>query len=312
MSSKYNQLCLIVALGTLSCLIFLIAVRSKVLGNKIALTEWDINTVTLTDYSVELPVDLKGYKHWFNHVFHGPGGDYSKNISPGMSLKRHIIRKVEKQLTAELKAQQERQARNDHNTRMNMNLLSKSIVSTGLEKIKVADLTFSRYNRILINLLKKRGTAIAEQNFKHMHALEDELNLLVKKNYDKFITPHTAIITFEEEEGPKLALNNNDSPSRPQILGSTLKFYKAHPPTDIIWEHRVKKNFWKKHSLAVLALLLLLLGSFIVVYQISSWEQAISDMFPAVDCNFIREMYGNKLRRFALEDFDRIDNEDAK
>ena len=74
----------------------------------------------------------------------------------------------------------------------------------------------------------------------------------------------------------------------------------------------MKKNFWKKHSLAVLALLLLLLGSFIVVYQISSWEQAISDMFPAVDCNFIREMYGSKLRRFALEDFDRIDNEDAK
>ena len=35
-------------------------------------------------------------------------------------------------------------------------------------------------------------------------------------------------------------------------------------------------------------------------------------MFPAVDCNFVNEMYGNKLRRFALEDFDRIDNEDAK
>lgn len=53
---------------------------------------------------------------------------------------------------------------------------------------------------------------------------------------------------------------------------------------------------------------MLLLGSFIVVYQISSWEQAISDMFPAVDCKFINGMYGNKLRRFALEDFDRLDN----
>lgn len=100
-----------------------------------------------------------------------------------------------------------------------------------------------------------------------MHAIEDEINQMMKKNYDKFITPHMAIITFEEEEGPKLALNNNESPSRPQVLGTTLKFKKAHSPTDIIWEHRkVQKNYWKKHSFAFLALLLLLLGSFIVVY----------------------------------------------
>ena len=99
--------------------------------------------------------------------------------------------------------------------------------------------------------------------------------------------------------------------ARPQVLGAPLWFKKAHSPTDIIWEHVVQKNFWKKHSLAVLALFLLLLGSFIVVYQISTWEQAISDMFPAVDCNFVKEMYGNKLRRFALEDFDRLYSAEA-
>ena len=35
-------------------------------------------------------------------------------------------------------------------------------------------------------------------------------------------------------------------------------------------------------------------------------------MFPAVDCKFVEEMYGSKIRRFALEDFNRIDVEDAK
>ena len=42
-----------------------------------------------------------------------------------------------------------------------------------------------------------------------MHKMEDEINSAIKKNYDKFIKPHMVIITFEEEEGPKLALKNN-------------------------------------------------------------------------------------------------------
>ena len=35
-------------------------------------------------------------------------------------------------------------------------------------------------------------------------------------------------------------------------------------------------------------------------------------MFPAVDCDFVNSMYGTKLRRYALEDFNRIDVEDEK
>lgn len=212
MSTKYNELCLIVALGILSCLFFLVAIRSIVLGNKITITEWDLNIVTLTDYSVEMPINMKGYQNWFNHVFHGQSGDYSKGISPGMSLKRHIIRNVEKTLTKELKAQQEKQANLDEwSIKMNSNILKskKSSVSDGLKKIKVADLTFSRYNGTLINMLKKRGEAIAEQNFPQMHKVEDKINRQLKIHYDKFIKPNMAIITFEEEEGAKLAMKNN-------------------------------------------------------------------------------------------------------
>ena len=133
------------------------------LGNKINVIEWDINTVTLSDYSVEMPINREGYRHWFNHVFHGPGGDYTKNISPGMSLKSYLIRKIEKQLTNELKAQQSYQKKQSESVRMNMLLLERDkSVSEGLDSIKIADLTFSRNNGPMIALLKKRGTAIIE------------------------------------------------------------------------------------------------------------------------------------------------------
>ena len=54
MSNKYNQMCIVVALGNLTCAIYLIAVRAKFLGNKISLAEWDLNIVTVDDYSVQL------------------------------------------------------------------------------------------------------------------------------------------------------------------------------------------------------------------------------------------------------------------
>ena len=91
------------------------------------------------------------------------------------------------------------------------------------------------------------------------------------------------------------------------LLDTPLVFKKAQAPTDIIWENKGTKFFWRKHLKAVLGLFLLLMASFIVVYEISTWEQAIQDMFPKVDCGFVSDMYGKKLKKFALEDFIKID-----
>ena len=119
------------------------------------------------------------------------------------------------------------------------------------------------------------------------------------------------IVTFEEEEGPKFALKNNDRRTC-ILLGEPLKFTKANSPTDIIWENRNQKHSLKKHVMAIFALFLLLLSSFIVIYEISAYEQEIADTFPAVDCTFIDHMYGNKLEKFAMEGFRRFDEQDDK
>lgn len=91
MATKYQEMCFIMAIGVLTCLLFLVAVRGKMIGSRIFLAQWDLNTVTVTDYSVEMKISEKGYRHWFEQVFHGPDGDYFKGISPGLSLKKHII-----------------------------------------------------------------------------------------------------------------------------------------------------------------------------------------------------------------------------
>ena len=61
-----------------------------------------MNTITAADYTVEMNITEDNYKKWYENEYKKPGGDYSKDISPAMSLKKHIIRVVEEKLTAEL------------------------------------------------------------------------------------------------------------------------------------------------------------------------------------------------------------------
>ena len=69
--------------------------------------------------------------------------------------------------------------------------------------------------------------------------------------------------------------NGKRDPEKSTLLDQPLFFRKAQAPTDIIWENKGTKFFWRKHLRAALGIFLLLLASFIVVYEISTWEQSI-------------------------------------
>ena len=94
-----------------------------------------------------------------------------------------------------------------------------------------------------------------------------------------------AFITFEEETGMQTALLNNHRDF--ELLGSSMVFNRPNSPTDIIWENRERKNMFARYAKATVALISLLICSFVIVYTISTYEQALKDMFPSVDCDFI-------------------------
>ena len=82
-----------------------------------------------------------------------------------------------------------------------------------------------------------------------------------------------------------------------------MHFDEPLSPTDLIWENRQKKAVVSKHIAVTLSLALLMLVQFYIVYVISAWEQDIQDMFPQIDCDFIKDMYGVNYQEQALEDF---------
>ena len=50
-------MCMVMAVGVLTCLLFLIAIRKLVLSDKIQMAQWDLNTVVVDDYTVMFQID---------------------------------------------------------------------------------------------------------------------------------------------------------------------------------------------------------------------------------------------------------------
>ena len=215
---KYNSICLVMALGIQSCFIFLLFVRKMLLSDVIERVEWNLNVATIKDYSAELNIDEKGYLDWYENVFHGPGGDYERNISPGLSLKNHIIDKVERQLTNELMDYKADRRRRKTFWDTPCGLTRSEKVQIDIDEIYIADLAFGNKNDELIKLLQRRGQAIEAQNFEQKHDVENAVNKEISENYDQIITPTIAYITFEEEVGTAIAFEFNQN-RQTRLLG---------------------------------------------------------------------------------------------
>lgn len=83
----------------LTCCIFSIFVRWMHLQGKVNQIEWDMATITASDYTVEMTIHKNDYDEWYSRDYKKPGGDFDKDVPPSMSLKKHLIHEIERNLT---------------------------------------------------------------------------------------------------------------------------------------------------------------------------------------------------------------------
>ena len=160
---------------------------------------------------------------------------------------------------------------------------------------KVADIVFSFNNARLIQALRIRGGYIASQDFDKMREQEVKINELFQE-FDSLTVPTAAFITFESDDSKNLALLVTNSEER--ILNQSIDDFKhTSEPTDIIWENRhfTNNDYLCRQLFAFAIITVLLFGSFIVVYIISSYSAKLAAVFPPVDCDGIEDAYGDKL-----------------
>ena len=82
--------------------------------------------------------------------------------------------------------------------------LTREVPSLGYEnvdKVRVADIQFSFKNGALIHELRKRGLHIKNNNWKGLKNSNDALDRIKNKHYHDLMTPVSAFVTFESEEG---------------------------------------------------------------------------------------------------------------
>ena len=132
--------------------------------------------------------------------------------------------------------------------------------------------------------MRTRGTAIAGLKFDKVRESEEKVNELFL-DFDKLTVPTAAFITFEEEDAKILAENCK---SNKDLLGAPMRFSEASEPTDIIWENRhfTTMNYCKRGFMAGVVILILLGGSFAVVYIVSQLSANVSAVFPtSINCD---------------------------
>ena len=164
-----------------------------------------------------------------------------------------------------------------------------------ISECKIADIQFAFNNHKLIVALQGRGKCIVKQDFDAMREKEKEIAALFDSpdEFKELTRPTAAFITFEEEDAKNIALELGDRDT--EFFGKLLKFYETSEPTDIIWENRhfTRNDIFWRGVCAWIVILILLFGSFIFIYWVSSISSEVAHVFPTKDCDNVYSTYGS-------------------
>ena len=70
-----------------------------------------------------------------------------------------------------------------------------------MDRVRIADIQFSYKNAPLIHGLRTRGLHIKNNNWAALRRVNDQLDRIKTKHYHDLMTPVSAFVTFESEEG---------------------------------------------------------------------------------------------------------------
>jgi hypothetical protein len=149
---------LISCLGIFACLVFLTAIYYLKHISKLNQIDWDVQTITAGDYTVEFLISPNAYTWFLEHIYHAK--DKDAGLSTGESLKAYLVKEIEQNLTRFLLANKSDSHNHDDEH------------ANKLTEVQVADLVFAFNNQDLINLLKIRGSHITYQRYDKMREVE--------------------------------------------------------------------------------------------------------------------------------------------
>lgn len=247
--------------------------------------EFDVNTITAGDYSIEFDIEDEVYESFLTQVYHNDEEEFSKakfGQTPNIAFREWIKKLFEDRIS---------------------DLPDLGYEDEVQERINISICTLAFENGALIDLLKKRGTAIRYEKYDEMRQFDDQIDDLknTPEKYDKLTFPCSVFFTFENEEGYNRAcqyhetVDNDDKYEKYRTLfGIDFELQEASEPTDIIWENRqyTPQERTKRMAVTITVVLISLFISFIIVTALSDYAYAKKLQFGQPVCGTMYQNFG--------------------
>ena len=132
LDQKYIETSIISCCSVLLVCVYLIVLYNFKRSSKLMQLDWDIQTITPGDYTMQMEITDEAYEWFLANVFKRDG---NRGVSIGMSLKTYIKNELEKLLTDKLK--EVKSSPGDHS-------------NIKIDEVKIADIVFAFNNDELI------------------------------------------------------------------------------------------------------------------------------------------------------------------
>ena len=214
----------IVCIWILISLLYLVMLYYSTKSTEILSIQWDLNTITAGDYTVWMKINRLEYDEFLKM--------HTNEDSPAYDYMLKLKKDYEHEIS------------------------NQPMVNEDCTDIKIANISFAFDNHEIISLLEKRGTTIANKNFKQKENYDERIKDILSKSRYELSIPTYAFITFETQEGYEKA--------KLRKIRKRKEFDLAGEPTNIIWEnlHFTKLQQITRAILVGIFVFILLIGTF--------------------------------------------------
>lgn len=146
------------------------------------LLNYDISTCTAADYTVEMDIPKEMYNDFENNVWprvQDQENVEGRKISKAFAMKKHMSVEISRILTDFSRVRRSHEAAHSEGFEMKENPAGRRSTKKAIAEdfeVRIANIEFAFENYELIDLLKKRGTAITALQFDKIKEFDEEIN----------------------------------------------------------------------------------------------------------------------------------------
>lgn len=282
---KRQEALLASCVNIFAALVLLAVIKYRQGSISIEKREWDLQTVTASDYTLELKLDdfiINQLKSKIQQE------NFLPYESDGLRLKLFLTKTLED-----------------------------IIKQKSGEEGRIADLNFAYHNSWLLDRLRDRGDCIKYQQWAELNEINKTITKEIHDDLQgqaKLLVPKCAFVSIESETAYNVLAGESEIEFDFEFVNEnnvaqkkTTKIAEAPEPTNVIWENRDfnKATRYTRLILVISAVLIVLFITFLATVQAKAMTNDLIGKYDdSINCSEMNHMYDSKtLQKLAADEW---------